>query len=185
MVSEQLLMVAAGTAVMPSNSELRSLGRNDLAIQIARRGGFLQWAKRLGLTRKASDSDTGWGGEKDLAEKLTKAGFIVTRMDKVKSPYDLSIENSVRVDVKSARYAEYGACRGWFYRIAKNPQADVIALYQIDTGDCYYLPWQLCPTTNVTISRDGGKYKSFKNREDLLRCIIINRAKEEKLWQIP
>lgn len=100
----------------------------------------MQWAKRLGLKRRHSDSDTGWDGEIALTGKLRREGFSTVRETNVKSPHDLLVEGIVRIDVKSARYAEYGACRGWFYRIGKTPQADIIALYQIDEGDCYFIP---------------------------------------------
>jgi hypothetical protein len=181
-LASELLKIANGSGIMPTNSMLRQIKRTDIASQLTKRGGFIEWANRLGLTRELSDSDIGWDGEKELAKKLSDSGFDVTRMDRVKSPYDLCIENAIRIDVKSAKYAEYGVCKGWFYRIAKNPQADVVALYQIDTGDCYYLPWQHCPTSNVTISRDGGKYKTYKNREDILNLLVQGRKEEETLW---
>lgn len=182
MIAAELTTIIAGTGKMPSVSELREIGRNDLAIQVSRKGGFLSWATRLGATRAVSDSDTGWTGEIDLLEKLNERGFIAARMDAVKSPYDIKVNGVLRIDVKSANYTEYGVCRGWFYRIGKEPQADVIALYQIDTGVCYFLPHTGCPTSNVTISRSGGKYAAFKDRYDILEKIIQSRTAELAEW---
>ena len=94
------------------------------------------------------------------------------------------VNGTVRVDVKSAKYAEYGPCKGWFYRIGKVPQADVIALLQTDTGTVYWLPWYKCPTSNVTISRDGGKYAAFKDNWSVLRTVSDLRQKERELLEI-
>lgn len=167
---------------MPSSNELRALGRNDLAGQISKKGGFPTWAARLGISRKHSDSDTGWDGEIALAESAAKNGFTVERMTGVKAPYDLVLDGVVRVDVKTARFAEYGPCRGWFYRVGKAIQADVLALYQLDTGACYFLPWSIGPTTNITISRSGGKYAAFKDRYDIIKKLAEQRKKETAFW---
>lgn len=185
MVAEQLMEISKGTGFIPSNSELNELGRSDLANQITRRGGFISWAERLGLKRRGSASDTGWGGEKELAAILTQMEFEVQPTKLVKAPYDLRVNDSLRLDVKTARFAEYGVCRGWFYRIGKNPQADILALFQIDTKDCYFIPWQNCPTTNVTISRDGGKYIRYKNCYGILKNLADQRLTEQQIWNQP
>lgn len=185
MIATELSAIIASDRVMPSASRLRQLGRNDLAVKISRTGGFIAWAKRLGASREHSDSDTGWNGEVEFAKKLAVMGFSVTRMDAVKSPYDLRVNGCVRVDVKSAKYAEYGPCRGWFYRVGKEPQADIIALYQIDTKSVYFIPWSVCPVSNVTISRDGGKWSPFKDRYDILRELIAARSSETNIWPSP
>lgn len=182
LLERQLVGIIAGSGVMPTAKSLRDYGRNDIACQLSRRGGFLAWADRLGVKRSLSDSDTGWKGEKELFDLLISKGFSVVRPNGVKSPFDLLVNDVLRIDVKSAEYVEYGASKGWFYRIGKIPQADVIALYKLDTGDCYFLPWQICPKTNVTISRGGGRYKSFLNRYDLLSTLIEMKKKETGIW---
>jgi len=178
LVRDELVGICAATGTFPSNSELEQLGRSDLANQITRRGGFVQWSNQMGYKRKPSDSDFGWHGERLCIEKLTKEGFLAEPTHEVRAPYDILVNKCIRVDVKSANYAEYGACRGWFYRIGKHSQSDFIMLYQVDTGDAYYIPWQVCPTTNVTISRDGGIYKDFKNNVELLREVVRTRTAE-------
>lgn len=182
MVATDLAAVVAGSRIMPSNSELAALGRCDLANQIARRGGFPAWAARLGCERKQSDSDTGWNGEIALAAILEGRGFSVERMKAIKAPYDLRVNGVVRIDVKSANYAEYGACRGWFYRIGKEAQADVLALYQLDTTSVYFLPWCGCPKSNITIARDGGKYKAFRDCFYVISELAELRSKEASIW---
>lgn len=182
MVATELAAIVAGMGVMPSNNELRELGKNDLACQISRRGGFPSWAVRLGVPRKESESDTGWGGEIALASILESQGFSVERMKAIKAPYDLRVDGVVRIDVKAANYAEYGASRGWFYRVGKEAQADVLALYQLDTKSVYFLPWNVCPKSNVTIARDGGKYKAFRDCFYVISELAELREKEKSIW---
>lgn len=182
MIAAELSAVIALQGKMPTCSELRQLGRNDLACQVSRRGGFLDWAKRLGAERSISDSDTGWAGEIELAKRLTTRGFNVERMTAVKSPYDLRINGAIRIDVKAANYAEYGVCRGWFYRVGKEAQADIIALLQLETGTSYFIPWTICPKSNVTISRSGGKWAQFRDRYDIIKELVTQRMSETALW---
>ena len=174
----ELLAICAGSGVFPSSHELQNLGRGDLSNQIAKKGGFFHWAHRLGFRRKKSDSDKGWEGEDECLKILTGFGFTATKAERLRSPYDILVEQCVRVDVKTARYAEYGPCRGWFYRVGKIQTSDLLMLFQADTKESYYLPWTVCPETNITIARDGGKYKSFRNNVDVLREMVAIRSKE-------
>ena len=182
LIALHLSDVIAEIGRMPTVSELRTRGRTDLEGQISRKGGYIHWAEKLGTVRKPSDSDKGWDGEKQLAELLTAQGFKVVRQSAVKSPFDLLLDGVLKIDVKAASYRQYGACRGWFYRIGKSPQADIVALLQTDTGDCYFIPWQRIPSSNVTVSRDGGKYAAFRNRYDLIRTLVDRRKQEVTEW---
>jgi len=174
----ELQEVAHSLGHFPSNSELRDMGRLDLANQITKRGGFVTWSQKLGIPRVASDCDTGWEGEENAMNHLTKLGFHVESRTTLKCPFDLLLNGVLRIDVKSARFNRYGNCQGWFYRIGKIPQSDVILFWQLDTGDFYAVPWFLCPHTNVTISQSGGKYTSFRNNTNLLREMIDARRQE-------
>jgi hypothetical protein len=143
------------------------MGRNDLAVQITRRGGFIEWSERTGFRRRHSDSDTGWDGEHSVAELLRSKGYEVDEDTANRCPFDLIVQG-VKVEVKSAKYAEYGACRGWFYRIGRKLACDVLILFQSDTSVCYIMPWWAARESNMTISRDGGIYAAYKNNFALL-----------------
>jgi len=181
-----LVNLGAQLGRMPSRSEMDSAtGSSALSNRVSKNGGFSHWAKRLGLPLKQSDSKTGWDGEVSACKILQTKGFTTERSGPVKWPFDIIADGVVRVDVKSARYAEYGPCKGWFYRIGKAPQADVIMLLQLDTQDCYLLPWNTVPRTNITIARDGGKYRRFLNRFDLLHKLVDLRKSESLMWGDP
>ena len=178
MIAEGIMENYRNTGKMPTVTMLRETGQNALSCQISKRGGFEAWSKRLGLSRDGSDSDTGWDGEIKVQIALTESGFSVERQKAVKWPFDLFVDGIVRVDVKSARFATYGPCSGWFYRIGKAPQADLIALHQLDTGTTYWIPWNIIPHSNVTISKDGGKWARFKNATEILTEMVESRKRE-------
>jgi hypothetical protein len=180
MIAERIMEIHRNIGKFPTNAYLKETGQSDLANQITKKGGFLAWADRLGLQREHSDTDTGWSGEIEVMELLKKDWSNVTRSIAVKAPFDLLINNVLRVDVKSARFAKYGPCSGWFYRIGKMPQADVIALYQLDTKEVYWIPWNRVPTSNITISKSGGMYALFRNNIDIVRRMLATREAEDK-----
>jgi hypothetical protein len=103
---------------------------------------------------------------------------LAERVNGPRTHFDIIIEGYVRADVKTAHYAEYGKCRGWFYRVGKMVSADLLMLYQSDTKEVYYIPWGFCPSSNITISRDGGKYKFFRNNIEILEKMIAARREE-------
>ena len=98
----------------------------------------------------------------------------------MKAPFDLLIDDVLRVDVKAARLCCYEHCRGWFYRIGKHVQSDLILLWQLDTVNFYVIPWFECPRTNVTISEGGGKYARFQNNTEIIRCMLSLRKQERQ-----
>jgi|GEM_PF-2495214 len=177
-IENDLRLIANAVGHFPSCRELAEMGRGDLANQVSKRGGFLNWSKRIGIGRQTSESDVGWEGEEAAASRLESLGFSVVRRDGVKCPFDLLVDNVLRVDVKAARFCRYGYCSGWFYRSGKHPQSDVILLWQLDTQNFYVLPWFRCPTTNITVSQDGGKYAPYRNNVALIREMVALRKVE-------
>ena len=183
----ELRDVASVLGHFPSRSELDDMGRQDLASEIGRRGGFIQCSEVFGLPRVRSDSDKGWEGEAAAAQRLVELGFGVTLRETVKCPFDLLVDDVLRVDVKSARLYRCKRCAGWFYRIGKHPQADLILLWRVDEEDYFALPWYVCPRTNITLSRGGGKYSEFYNNDQLIRDMVEPRRIEQQhtFSQIP
>ena len=172
MVLVELSKVCSGIGRMVTNTELRELGRNDLACQIVKRGGYESFTKRLGYDMVASDSHFWWQGEKAVSEKLTSLGYTVERMPEKRAPFDMIVNGLVRVDVKTANYANYGYSIGWFYRIDKICPADVVILHQFDTGDMYLIPWNKCQTSNITITKTGKTYEEYRNNYGIIDKLV-------------
>ena len=182
-ITSELKSVIDELGKFPSCSELKARGLNALMCQITRkRGGLNEWAKRMGCSRSTdSDSDLGWTGEKHVKTILEKRGHKVDRCG-IKAPWDLIVDQVLRVDVKTSRKACYrGNAGSWFYRIGKELPADVAILYQIDTRDCYIIPWMELPAGNITISQNG-KYTPFKNRFDILSENITHLKNAVSVW---
>ena len=180
-IEQELRVIIEATGSFPTNTVLCSIGRFDLASAMVKSGGFVKWSEKFGVQRQ-SDSDFGWAGEEAFAKLCRSVGLETTRVTGVRSPYDLLILDTLRVDVKTASFAQYGKkSGGWFYGIGKYPQADLIVLYQADTGDFFGLPWWVCPTSNVTIRRIDGMYARYLNNWRLIERMIDVRQQERSL----
>lgn len=97
-------MSATGLTRMPSRSELSEYYGNDKLTNAIRRfpGGYYKIAEILNVEMKESETQFGKYGE-DLATKLLEEhGFSVERMS-TRYAYDLYVNGSVKVDVKTAR----------------------------------------------------------------------------------
>lgn len=178
LVESEIRKVSEALGHFPSNTELQGMKRGDLSNIITKRGGFIFWAEKTGIARIHSDSDTGWIGEKKVQSLFISQGYLCDRPFGVKYPFDLLVNSILRIDVKSANFASYGVCKGWFYRIGKTPQADIVLCYQLDTGSFYAIPWYVCPTSNITISINGGKYADYKDNWTLIEKMIETRKSE-------
>jgi hypothetical protein len=185
LIKTQLLEIYSTLGRMPTNSDLASWRKGNLSNAIVSRGGFLFWASKLGIPRVFSDSDVGWLGEEEVSSILTSKGYLISQRKAMKTPYDIIVNGLIRIDVKSAKYAEYGASTGWFYRVGKDVQSDIVCFFQMDTKDMYFVPWKYCPSSNVTITKTGRKYKDFKNRFDIIDESLKIRSHEISIWPIP
>lgn len=180
LLHSELITICAGLGHFPSRSELESLKRGDIGNALCRHGGYKEWSKRCGYERRHSDSDTGWEGEAELIRLLSSKGFRCQKSKGIRWPFDLIVNESVRVDVKTARKANYGICSGWFYRLGKYVQADIVALYRSDRDDCFLIPWYVCPATNITISESRSTYAAFLNNFELLIELSKTRSLESE-----
>lgn len=180
LLMDRLRPICEQLGYFPSTQDLRGLGRNDIAVQVSRRGGFVHWSGIMGYERRPSDTDTGWLGEKQFASLLTQSGYEVTTAG-TKSPFDLLVNRVLRIDVKSARAVAYGnnsPC--WYYRVGKYPQADIVVFYQLDTNSFYALPWWECPVTNITFNSNGGKYRWRLNDWNVIDSMLAARVLERQ-----
>lgn len=174
LVEKEVTEVSSRLGYFPSVGVLKDMGMGALSNAIGSRGGHLFWSSKLGIPRKVSDSDIGWKGEDNVLRYLISLGYEAVKSPLRKSSFDILVDGTVRLDVKSASWAEYGICKGWFYRLDKTPQADLIILHQLDTNSNYVMPWNKCPTTNITISRTGGKYAEYLNSWGILQKYVEN-----------
>lgn len=118
---------------MPTSSELKSIGRNDLHCKVGRTKKYSGWAEHLGLELKRSDTVVGNGKELQVARLLELKGYEVERMS-TKHPYDLLVDGVVKVDVKFANsYLLKGVHKTFTFSLAKKfPTCDIYILVAKD-----------------------------------------------------
>jgi hypothetical protein len=155
---------------MPTATELRARGRNDLACAVGRSGGFRYWAKKCKAVLKVCETVQGQRVEAEVAEWLRDQDFEVRRMT-TKAPYDLRV-NRLRVDVKSGHWTESSS--GWVFHLGKKdpPRCDVYVVVCLDDLDRhmrrYVIPADRARVQTMTIT-DHGKYEHYRDAIEHLR----------------
>lgn len=177
MVKEEIKKVMKALHInrMPSRSEVELVRRDtSLTNRISRSGGYREWALKLGLKTKESDSSKGWRYEEKAQKALEERGFDVKKMT-TKHPYDLLIESSVKVDVKvSSRY--YYEKENYYHTFSldrKYHAYDFILGYCLD-DNAEVEKVLIIPTISIMKIKQislGAKsdYDKFKDRWDLIK----------------
>lgn len=126
---------------MPTRSEVASI-RGDEALNnaISKHGGFGFWADRLGLEQKYSDTRLGIQGEEHIANILRSMGYKVETTS-IKYPYDLLVDDCIKIDVKTANESSVKGYPIHSYRLAKGQQTcDFYVFYEADTERVHVVP---------------------------------------------
>lgn len=138
LIKEKILEVKEKLALdrMPSRKECQEYFHNDaLTNAVSRRMKWYTLANELGLPIKESETFFGKRHESIAAEMLTANGFEVRKMPQ-NFPYDLLVNDYVKVDVKASHL--YKGRNGNFYTFnLEKPYAtcDVYILFAIDDQD--------------------------------------------------
>ena len=150
-VEEAILEAKQGLGLnrMPSRSELNKyFGDTKLTNRISKTQGFAYWAAKLNIPVKQSETSFGKQYEFMAAQKIMDMGYTVTQMPQ-NFPYDLLIENCVKIDVKTSKL--YIGTDGNFFSFnLEKPftTCDIYVLYlcisphEIKRNSCY--PKQIC-----------------------------------------
>lgn len=118
---------------MPSRSEIEEFyGNAALTGKISKTGGFHHWADQLGLEVKESESKFGIELEKQIKNILENMDFKC-EITSTKHPYDLLVDDCVKIDVKAARISKFNGSNGYSFRLAKSKQTcDVYVAVCVD-----------------------------------------------------
>jgi hypothetical protein len=162
---------------LPTVNFLRSIGRNDIACAMTKRGGWKRFAALLNTTLTPSDTVTGWNAEIAAGDWLRSLGYEAEQQT-ARCHFDILVNGVLRIDVKGAKFARYGASAGWFYRMGKVITADVVLCARMDRGDFYVFPWFRVPATNLTISESGGWRSQYLMNTDVLQQMLKSRTAE-------
>lgn len=160
---------------MPTRSEcIKVLGNSSLTNAVAKRYGWYELAKTMGLEIKDSETTTGKRIEEQVCKMLKHRGHRVKRMSQ-NFPYDLLVENCVKVDVKGSRL--YRGKLGDFYtfNLEKNcATCDFYILVLLD-DDCNILQTLVVPSchvmfnTQISVGAKNSKYYIYTDKWELIR----------------
>lgn len=156
---------------MPTSLELKTLGRNDLHLKICRTKKYSGWASYLDLERKKSETVDGQENEQYISDYLTNKGFSVQRMS-TKHPYDLVINDTVKVDVKTGRpYLLRGSRVHTFGISKKEPTCDIYICLAFDEKEKIernlIIPSHYLKIVTLCIGKES-KYNKFIDRWDYI-----------------
>lgn len=176
LIKEKVLEVVDALKLdrMPSRKECVNYFHNSgLANAISRRYGWYNLAQELGIQIKESETLFGKSYETRATEMLQAMGFEVRRMSQ-NFPYDLLVDNCIKIDVKASRL--YRGKLGNFYsfNLEKNyATCDFFLLLAISDEDTIEKR-MVVPSKNVlannqiSVGEHKSKYYQFIDRFDLI-----------------
>jgi len=159
---------------MPSFIDLvRSCGNTRLANKVAKTKGFRGWAAVLGVVSKSSGPTTGVKWEDHEQAFFEAKGWKVERQA-YKAPFDLLLvgpKRQIRVDVKSAHWAEHETMRGYvFSGLKRGRTCDAFSLVCVSPEETFEARFMV-PAANarvltITITEKSlsadGRYARFR-----------------------
>lgn len=163
-----------GLERMPTRNEVAAYYGNSMACAVTRRIGWYNLAKQLGLRLKECETTVGKLHEYLLAEELTGMEFQVRKMPQ-NFPYDLLIDDAVKIDVKASRL--YRGKQGNFYTFnLEKPfcTCDIYALRLVDDNDAIVetliVPSkEVACNTQISVGQTHSKYYKYAKRWDIIR----------------
>ncbi len=158
---------------MPSRSEIiECCGDNSLHNAIVRSGGYYKWAEVLNLKIKKSETLMGLNYEQVCAKYLTSKNYKVETTS-IKAPYDLLVNNNIRIDVKSGCAYDLSGNRVHTFGInKKDPTCDIYVLYGlnedgIDIEKTFIIPSKNLKITTLSVGRQS-KYNKYIDKWDYI-----------------
>jgi hypothetical protein len=169
LIKEKIFEVvdALGLDRMPSQKECSDYFHNGaLASAISRRGGWYTLASELGLPIKNSETYFGKRHEQIAQEQLISFGYEVRRMPQ-NFPYDLLVNDCVKVDVKASRL--YRGVNGNFYTFGiEKPYCtcDIYILYLVNDDqsikDALIIPSKFVfANKQISVGEMNSKYYKY------------------------
>ena len=159
---------------MPSYGQINKIRKStDLSNKIAKTGGINKWAKKLNLKIIKSETRIGKRGEKIIEEILKTKGYDVKNVSEKKFPYDLIVNNDIKIDVKLSHL--YKGCNGNFYSCNLEKKIPTCDLYIIicenddmSINKILIIPSKFLHITQLSIGEIESKYNKYIDRWDYI-----------------
>lgn len=152
---------------MPTKSQIyNATNSHSLGCAISKHGGFKKFAELLNLEFKPSESRLGEKYEILFIEHVEKMIGLTAEKMPIKFPYDILVDNSVKIDVKVSNITQ---CNGGYYTFnlqKKYPTCDIFACYCLNNeGDLlkvYIIPSPILRgKTQLSIGINESKYDKW------------------------
>lgn len=161
----------------PTHSLIKSVtGNCALTNAISKNGGSGYWAKKLGLEIKKCESRLGEEYELYCQKAIENLGFKCEKTP-VRYPYDLLVEDGVKVDVKCGKL--YHGKQGDYYTFnleKSKPTCDLFVCFCVDNDvvqKFYVIPsFVLSGKTQLSIGKIGSKYTRYLLNWDCLQKYV-------------
>lgn len=167
------VMEALNLKRMPSRSEIDDYcGDSKLTNAIGKNGGHYNFALRMGIDTKESETKIGDFFERYALAELTEKGYEVERMS-LKHPYDILVNGHVKIDVKcSTAYMMHGISIVNTVGLSKDrATCDLYLIYLLDTGGhidrTLIIPGHEVKMKYLNIGK-SSKYNKYIDRWDLI-----------------
>lgn len=160
----------------PTHSEIiKALGSRGLASKISKHKGTVYWAEKLGLPLKYSETSFGNKFEIEAITDIFENTGLHSVQTSSKHPYDLIVDNSVKVDVKvSKEFINNCNSKAFSFNLEKRePTCDIFILYCLNDDETYrkVLIVPACSLLGQTQIGVGNKSKwdFYMNRWDFIK----------------
>jgi hypothetical protein len=166
------VMESLNVNTMPSRNEIiQIIGNDSLHNKIVRTGGYQLWANKLNLELKDSETKTGWNYEKYAIELLENKNYKVQRMT-TGYPFDLLINNNIRIDIKSGSAYLLKGSRCHTFGINKRyATCDLYLIFALSEQQklerSFIIPANMLRVVTMSIG-EISKYNKYINRWDLI-----------------
>lgn len=156
---------------MPSRSELSGYYGNNKVTNAIKRfpGGYYKVAELLKIEMKESKTQFGKYGEELAIKLLEEHGFSVERMT-TRYVYDLYVNGSVKVDVKTARPSRANKSFCYSFNLEKRfPTCDVYFLIAKNEKkeNIYIVPASI-NQTQIGLGTGTTVYSKYQDRYDII-----------------
>jgi hypothetical protein len=167
-------MTELGLKRMPSRTEcVRYFNNSCLASAISRKYGWYNLAKELNIPIKESETRFGKNYETTAAELLQSLGFEVQRMPQ-NFPYDLLIDNCIKVDVKASKLYRGKIGNFYTYNLEKPfVTCDFFILFAVtdsrEIERTMIVPsCEVISNNQISVGEYKSKYHKYTDRYDLI-----------------
>ena len=160
----------------PTHSEMiTALGNRGLAAKISKDKGTVFWAEKLGLQIKYSETSFGNKFEVKAISDIYESTGLHSVQTSSRYPYDLLVNNSVKIDVKvSKEFTNNCNVKSFSFNLEKRePTCDIFILYCLENDETVrkvlVIPsCSLLGQTQVGVG-DKSKWDFYINRWDFIK----------------